>query len=246
MPLPASAASGTPASRTPSAPSDTPASRTPSTPSDRPASRGPSTPSGSPASRDSSPSPGSRAELVADTALALLAERGMRGLTHRAVDEAGGLPQGSTSNLARTRQALLGLAVRRLAEREARVLALEEMPDPRGGRGALTEALALAVHRSLSHHRDLLVARYELALEATRRPELRTFYDAAGAVFRDRLTALLTAAGSADPARHVLSLVAWADGLMFSCVAGSFGGRTPSPDEVRAGARELLDGMLGG
>ncbi|MFF3500794.1 TetR/AcrR family transcriptional regulator [Streptomyces sp. NPDC003247] len=211
-----------------------------------PASRNPSTPSGTPTSRDASPSPGSRAELVADTALALLAERGMRGLTHRAVDEAGGLPQGSTSNLARTRQALLGLAVRRLAEREARVLALEEMPDPRGGRDALTEALALAVHRSLSHHRDLLVARYELALEATRRPELRTFYDAAGAVFRDRLTALLTAAGSPDPARHVLSLVAWADGLMFSCVAGSFGGRTPSPDELRAGARELLDGMLGG
>ncbi|HLL33473.1 MAG TPA: TetR/AcrR family transcriptional regulator, partial [Streptomyces sp.] len=49
----------------------------------------------------------SRADLVADTALALLAERGMRGLTHRAVDEAAGLPQGSTSNVARTRQALL-------------------------------------------------------------------------------------------------------------------------------------------
>ncbi|CAM5659075.1 hypothetical protein SAURM35S_09836 [Streptomyces aurantiogriseus] len=68
----------------------------------------------------------SRADLVADTALALLAERGMRGLTHRAVDEAAGLPQGSTSNLARTRQALLELAVRRLADREARVLALHE------------------------------------------------------------------------------------------------------------------------
>ncbi|NUS01248.1 MAG: TetR/AcrR family transcriptional regulator, partial [Nonomuraea sp.] len=29
-----------------------------------------------------------RAETVADTAITLLAERGMRGLTHRAVDEA--------------------------------------------------------------------------------------------------------------------------------------------------------------
>ncbi|GAA0637739.1 hypothetical protein GCM10009535_12750 [Streptomyces thermocarboxydovorans] len=63
-----------------------------------------------------------RADLVADTALALLAERGMRGLTHRAVDVAAGLPQGSTSNVARTRQALLEPAVRRLADREARVL----------------------------------------------------------------------------------------------------------------------------
>ncbi|MER6985055.1 TetR/AcrR family transcriptional regulator, partial [Streptomyces carpinensis] len=79
------------------------------------------------------PANASRPERVADAALALLAERGMRGLTHRAVDEAAGLPQGSTSNLARTRQALLDLAVRRLAEREARVLAPHEWPDPRTG-----------------------------------------------------------------------------------------------------------------
>ncbi|MGV9291965.1 TetR/AcrR family transcriptional regulator [Streptomyces sp. NPDC003719] len=186
-----------------------------------------------------------RAGLVADTALALLAERGMRGLTHRAVDEAAGLPQGSTSNLARTRQALLELAVRRLAEREARVLGLHEMPDPRGGLDALVDALALATHRALTRNRELTLARYELALEATRRPELRAYFDATGARFREQLGTLVTAMGSADPARHVLSLVAWADGLMFSCVAGSFGAEVPGPDEVRAGLRELIHGMLG-
>lgn len=186
-----------------------------------------------------------RADLVADTALALLAERGMRGLTHRAVDEAAELPQGSTSNVARTRQALLELAVRRLAEREARVLALEEMPDPRGGLDSLADGLALATHRALTRNRELTLARYELALEATRRPELRAYFDATGARFRDQLTALLTAAGSTDPPRHVLSLVAWADGLMFSCVAGSFSSEAPTLAEVRAGLRELLDGMSG-
>ena len=187
----------------------------------------------------------SRSDLVADTALALLAERGMRGLTHRAVDEAAALPQGSTSNLARTRQALLELAVRRLADREARVLALHEMPDPAAGTGSLADALALAAHRALANNRALTLARYELALEATRRPELRAFFDATGARFRDQLTALVTGMGSTDPARHTLSLIAWADGLMFSCVAGSFGADTPSLEEVRAGLRELLEGMLG-
>ncbi|MFF9089790.1 TetR/AcrR family transcriptional regulator [Streptomyces sp. NPDC014991] len=186
----------------------------------------------------------SRAGLVADTALTLLAERGMRGLTHRAVDEAAGLPPGSTSNVARTRQALLELAVRRHAEREARLLTPEEMPDPSGGPDALAEGLALAVHRALTRDRALLIARYELALEATRRPELRAFYDRTGAVFKERLAALLTTAGSPDPARHVLSLVAWADGLMFSCAAGSFSARVPDPEEIRAGLRELLAGML--
>ncbi|MEU2930328.1 TetR/AcrR family transcriptional regulator [Streptomyces sp. NPDC007251] len=187
----------------------------------------------------------SRADLVADAALALLAERGMRGLTHRAVDETAGLPPGSTSNVARTRQALLELAVRRHAEREARVLDLAEMPAPDGGPDALADGLALAVHRSLTRDRGLLIARYELALEATRRPELRAFYDRTGAVFKEQLAAMLTAVGSCDPARHVLSLVAWTDGLMFSCAAGSFSAEAPDLEEIRTGLRELLAGMLG-
>jgi len=186
-----------------------------------------------------------RAELIADTALALLAERGMRGLTHRAVDEAAGLPQGSTSNHARTRLALLESAVRRLAEREAQVLALDELPDPRGGLESLVDGLALATHRSLTRNRELLIARYELALEATRRPELREYFDTAGRRFRESLTAMVTALGSPEPTRHVLSLVAWTDGLMFSCAAGAYHADMPRLDEVRRGLRELLDGMLG-
>ncbi|MFC7719614.1 hypothetical protein [Nonomuraea recticatena] len=59
-----------------------------------------------------------RSETVAEAAITLLAERGMRGLTHRAVDELAGLPSGSTSNLARTRAALLELTLLRLTELE--------------------------------------------------------------------------------------------------------------------------------
>ncbi|MFI2371157.1 TetR/AcrR family transcriptional regulator [Streptomyces sp. NPDC018833] len=187
----------------------------------------------------------SRTALIGDAALSLLFERGMRGLTHRAVDEAAGLPQGSTSNLARTRQALLEMAVHRLAEREAGVLALEEMPAPGEGRQALLDGLALALHRYLTGHRELLVARYELALEAVRRPELRAFYDNAGARFREPLNAMMAAAGSAEPERHSLSLVAWCEGLMFSCAAGSYHRAVPSRQELRTGFDELLRGMLG-
>ncbi|MFJ1917226.1 TetR/AcrR family transcriptional regulator [Streptomyces sp. NPDC088147] len=187
----------------------------------------------------------SRAELIADTALALLAERGMRGLTHRAVDELAGLPQGSTSNYARTRQALLEAAVRRQAEREARVLTPDEMPAGTGGRGAPVDALALALHRYLTGHPELLVSRYELALEATRRPELRASYDAMGRRFREPLVAMMTAAGSAEPERHALSLVAWCEGLMFSCAAGSYHDSVPSLEALRLGFGELLRGMLG-
>lgn len=185
-----------------------------------------------------------RAQLIADTALALLAERGMRGLTHRAVDEAAGLPLGSTSNQARTRLALLEAAVRRLALRESEVLGLPELPGPDAGREALAKAVALALHRSLTGQQALLIARYELALEAARRPELRRIYDSAGRVFRDPLTRLMAANGSRDPERHALSLVAWCEGMMFSCVAGSFHTDAPDLGQLRAGAGELLRGML--
>ncbi|MGW2304253.1 TetR/AcrR family transcriptional regulator [Streptomyces sp. NPDC001809] len=228
----------------------------------------------------------------------------MRGLTHRAVDERAGLPQGSTSNHARTRQALLETAVRRQVQLESRVLTPDELPGaagpgpadwpeagagpgpadrpdagagvgggPRAGAGTagtphagtetaagpragtgpgasldpdvLLDALSLALHRYLTNHRPLLVSRYELALEATRRPELRAFFDTAGSVFRRPLVAMTAAAGSTEPERHALSLIAWCEGLMFSCAAGSFHAVVPSRSELRTGLEELLRGMLG-
>ncbi|MBB4981927.1 TetR/AcrR family transcriptional regulator [Streptomyces nymphaeiformis] len=190
-------------------------------------------------------SPVSRAERIGDATLALLVERGMRGLTHRAVDEQAGLPQGSTSNHARTRQALLEAAVRRQVEREAEVLTPHELPGPESGGEALVDALALSLHRYLTDHRSLLVSRYELALEATRRPELRSFFDAAGSTFHTPLIAMMAAAGSPEPERHALSLIAWSEGLMFSCAAGSFHAAVPSRAELRTGFDELLRGMLG-
>ncbi|WP_030544712.1 TetR/AcrR family transcriptional regulator [Streptomyces albus] len=187
----------------------------------------------------------SRPALVADAAIGLLAERGLRGLTHRAVDEAAGLPQGSTSNLARTRAALLELTVQRLAERERAVLVPGDGTlSPSGGLEGLADTLAAALDGYLSGHRRLLVARYELALEATRRPELRAVYDARGRVFREMAEGMLAAAGSRAPRRHALSLVAWCDGILFSCTAGSFHTTRPDREELRESIRELLGGML--
>ncbi|TMR88126.1 TetR/AcrR family transcriptional regulator [Nonomuraea basaltis] len=164
----------------------------------------------------------------------------MRGLTHRAVDEAAGLPPGSTSNLARTRAALLELTLSRLTELEMRALApayeseafeLPELP------GRMAEAL----HIQLQDRRRTL-ARYELALEATRRPELREIYDAAGRRFRDPAVGILAALGSKDPVRHARQLVAFGEGLMFDAIAGA--GSTPTLNELTDAMRDLLAGMF--
>ncbi|MFF0517531.1 TetR/AcrR family transcriptional regulator [Actinomadura nitritigenes] len=187
-----------------------------------------------------------RAELVADTALALLAAAGMRGLTHRAVDKAAGLPAGSTSNLARTRAALLELALRRLTELERRRFAGSAAPlgaDLGGaGRDLLADALAGLVDAQLREHRASVLARYELALEATRRPELRAIYDELGRGFRDVAADLMRRAGSPDPGRHGPRLVAFVEGLLFDAVAGA--GPEPDAAGLRAAVAEYLDGVL--
>src|SRR5664279_1287948 len=60
-----------------------------------------------------------RREAMADAAIAIIGERGLRALTHRAVDQALVLPDGSTSYYLRTRHALLERVVGRLGERTA-------------------------------------------------------------------------------------------------------------------------------
>ncbi|MCP2340731.1 TetR/AcrR family transcriptional regulator [Actinomadura rupiterrae] len=184
----------------------------------------------------------SRAELVADAAIALLVDRGMRGLTHRAVDEAAGLAPGSTSNIARTRLALLELAMTRLTGLDDSALLAGLSVPSRLTREQLTEIVANALNIELTTARRRALARYELALEANRRPELREIYDRAGRRFREPLVALVAAAGSPDPARHARQLVAFHEGVLFDALAGA--GDTPSLDDLRRSTADFLAGIL--
>ncbi|MBE3007907.1 TetR family transcriptional regulator [Microbispora sp. NEAU-D428] len=184
-----------------------------------------------------------RAVAVADAAIAILAERGMRGLTHRAVDEAAGLPPGSTSNHARTRAALLELTLARLAEREEAVFTAAMpadggMPEGAGDVARLAGLMATTMHAAITVHRETTIARYELALEASRRPELRKVYDEMGRRFREQAVAALAAAGSPDPVRHGRQMVAYVEGLLFDAVVGA--GDVPTLEELDAAFRELL------
>jgi AcrR family transcriptional regulator len=175
-----------------------------------------------------------RTEL-ADAAITDLAREGMRGLTHRAVDRAAGLPEGSASYYFRTRQALLAAVVKRLAEIDA-----GEIPALPGG--DLADAAARLVQEWLTIGRDQQLARYELTLEATRRPELRAALVAAGARLRGMVAGLLASAGVAEPEPRAAEFVALVDGLVFDPFAGA-GGR--DPERLRALIRALLTSITG-
>ena len=178
---------------------------------------------------------------MADAAITVLAEQGGRGLTHRAVDQAAGLPPGTTSNYARTREALLTLTLTRIAE-----LDLAEGAARVAGSG-LADDVAQMVHQWIIEpgRRRRFLARLELAFEATRRPELRAAYDEMGRGFRTEAARLLAAAGSAHPERDAWTLIAWVEGTAFYALAGAGGTAVPSLAELRAQVTSLLASLCG-
>ncbi|PXX60231.1 TetR family transcriptional regulator [Nocardia tenerifensis] len=105
-------------------------------------------------------------ELVLDTAIELLGSRGLRALTHRAIDEEAAIPAGSTSNYFRTREALLTGITKRLEERDHEDwTAPSRLPAP-GTLEELIRALAAFIQHATTTDRVRTLARYALFAEA--------------------------------------------------------------------------------
>jgi len=222
--------------------------------------------------------PSARTRQIGDAAIAVLAEHGARGLTHRAVDQAAGLPPGTTSNYARTRAALLTLTLARIDELDTAeatggavgtdgvngISGSEAGGAGLGGAGlggaeldgagldgarvaeALADVLTMLLDRWITDPgaRRRVLARFELALEATRRPEMRAAYDEMGRAIRAQVVQLLATAGSAHPERDAWTLIAWVEGTAFYALAGAGGAAAPARDVLQAQLAELLATMI--
>ncbi|MFC9810459.1 TetR/AcrR family transcriptional regulator [Streptomyces virginiae] len=202
----------------------------------------------------SSTPPADRRTLIADTAIGLVAAAGLRGLTHRAVDAAAGLPAGSTSYYFRTRTALIGACYQRLAELDLADVddgspsgtALSALPGAAPDREAAAAALAGLLYRWLTVGRARQLARFELSLEAARNPELEADFHRAGQGARSRAAGIVAALGSERPQEAAELLVAWTEGLLYDRLAGALARSRPAPDlaELTAVARRMLAAAL--
>ena len=188
----------------------------------------------------------SRRAEIADAAITTLARQGMRGLTHRAVDRAAGLPEGSASYYFRTRQALLQATVERLAELDSTdILPTTSLPVMSGHELDTFAAISAAIIEGwLTTGRERQLARYELALEATRRPELREALVASGAAIRAMVASQFAAAGIRQPGQRAADFVAFVDGLVFDQIAGA-GARNLTSADLVAAIRTLLAAVTG-
>ncbi|MFF2576258.1 TetR/AcrR family transcriptional regulator [Streptomyces goshikiensis] len=187
-----------------------------------------------------------RRTLIADTAIDLVAAAGLRGLTHRAVDAAAGLPAGSTSYYFRTRTALIGACYQRLAELDLGDVDADGPPPAEVDRGAAAAALAALLYRWLTTGRARQLARFELSLEAARTPELAPELHRAGLGARARATAILAALGAERPEEAAELLVGWTEGILYDRLAGALARSRPAPDlaELTSVARRMVDAAL--
>nr|WTA64629.1 TetR family transcriptional regulator [Micromonospora sp. NBC_00855] len=202
-----------------------------------------------------------RIATLTDAAIELIADGGMRALTHRAVDARAGMPPGTTSAYLRTRQALIEAVVGRLAERDRADLAAYDLPTgpppptpaPRldgDDLDALAAGVAEVLDRWLSVGRSRSLARYACLLEAVHRPELRGILQH-GTGLRVQARDLLTRAGATDPERQGDQFVAFVDGLLFDRLAGAGALSAPQPGSVAsradlsAAVRTLLRALTG-
>ena len=171
--------------------------------------------------------PSDRYPILTDAAIDVLAERGMRGLTHRAVDTRAGLPQGTTSAYFRTRKALIEAVVRRIADLDRADLQAGRLPGAADTPSvamddvdAVAADIATVLDRWMGTARNRTLARYACLLEATHHPELQTIL-VYGEASRAQSRSMLAAAGARHPKQAGDHLVACIDGLLFDRLAGA-------------------------
>ena len=185
--------------------------------------------------------PADRFALLTDAAIDVLAEGGMRALTHRAVDRRAALAEGTTSAYFRTRKALIEAVVRRIADLDRLDLRAGRLPGDTGDPVTDVEAMATTVagilDRWMSEGRNRTLARYACLLEATHHPEIGTVL-AHGDAFRAQAAAMLAAAGVPRARQAGSHLVACIDGLLFDRLAGA-GARTAPPPGTEANRADL-------
>lgn len=186
----------------------------------------------------------SRRESICEAALDLAAEGGNHAVTHQAIDRRLSLAKGSTSYYFRTRDALVGAAVRRLTERSRAAFA-EAYGAGVGGvsvEGA-ADLMADQIVLLLTGRRRDVLARYALAVDAADDEELRPAL-AGCLVSVEKATGLLEALGASDPDSAAHDLISLLEGLVFDSVYGSrsvlAGGSTPSTQRFRVTIRLWL------
>jgi DNA-binding transcriptional regulator YbjK len=183
-----------------------------------------------------------------DAALAVIDSEGLRGLTHRRLEDEAGLARGSARYHLGTNDQIVAAALEHAVLRELQIIdaALAKLGrDALAGGTASLPKLFAVLTSALLETPGAIRARYELLLEATRRPSLKAEAQRWRAQFIDTTQVALTTAGLNDPHTTSVLLVAILDGMTLDAVIT---GRTTAPELAEIAAAAILhaaDGEVG-
>jgi DNA-binding transcriptional regulator YbjK len=169
-----------------------------------------------------------RRERIAGAAIKVVAERGIEGLTHRAVAAEADVPLGSTTYYFADLDDLLAAALERAAA--ANIAELRAWGDTVASRTELPGALAELIVRSLGPDRALWMVGFELYVAALRRPAMR----ALSIEWDTAFVAILSGHVGEHRAR---ALVAATNGLIIQTLLAD---PPPSQADVEAVVRTIL------
>lgn len=177
-----------------------------------------------------------RKQAILDGVIELLATRGLEGVTHRAVDQVAGLPQGSTTYYFPRKATLLVTAADHLA-----ALLAKDCDDLQVGfaervaKQGMGEAVAYVGEELVSYAdsaRTLLLARLELTLASTRREELAGVGDQLTAAARKPIEFFFKLISKGRSDAHIQTSAALIDGIALMYVTGQ--APKPTANQIEA------------
>lgn len=165
-----------------------------------------------------------RAERIAEVVEQLIAERGIEGLSHRAIAERADVSLSSTTYHYKDREALIRAGLQRTADRFAEYMGEWAAEHAADSPEQLIDGLTDAVLHCCGDGRTQATVEYELFLAALRRPELR---DAAARFGQEGTKAMTPVVGAVTAA----TIQAVMNGL---CLQAMTSPEPPSRSEIRA------------
>jgi AcrR family transcriptional regulator len=180
-----------------------------------------------------------RRQTLLDAAIQVLGERGMRALTHRAVDAEAGVAAGSAANYFPTREALLEAIAERVSAMERdRFDEVAATVCPMTS-AELGRAIAGWVRDGTSAHRALTLSRYAILVEAGHNAQIRHQLAQTGSRVNAWFANWLRLIGSGDTDHDVHVLGNYVTGLMLHQLAIPDPGFDPA-DKITA----LLESLV--
>lgn len=181
-----------------------------------------------------------RRGAILDATVRILGTEGLAAVTHRAVAREAGVPLAATTYYFDSKDQLVEEALALLATAEIESLAERAalLGERLGSPGELASGLVEVLAPGTDEGRRALLAKYELYLEAARRPPLRPTAARWISAFTQLAEAALTAIGAPEPPRRAPVMVAAIDGLLVHRLAA------PDSESAERVLRERVDELV--